>query len=251
MKRLLVVGTSHAGALKIAHDAEPSVLSDGFDVDFFALPIPSFVRAQIRRNGEFALVDKGPHVARFKKTAMKLNGRTGVQLRDYDHVVVVGLGSIAPEYLNLAQEVSIDGLRETEGEFRLSLPAHHAFVTDMLERSWRRFDTTRAPDVAFWQVAPPRPSGSTTAPDGVTKDERLRDVLDDMLEANHRIAQEKGLRPIPQPKETITSSGQTHARFATGARRLSGEVRPDDFTHMNGEYGAHVLREISRHLRQR
>ena len=70
------------------------------------------------------------------------------------------------------------------------------------------------------------------------------------IDAMERALAEIDIGYVPPPLETIGPLGLTRSKYTLGSTRLaSGRAHPeDDFSHMNGEYGELVLRDLMKRI---
>lgn len=249
MTRLLVIGNSHTGALK---EGWPAVAPDfpGVKLSFFVAPQPSF-RACRREGTGFGLpADCDPHARRIVE---KLNGTDRIDLAGFDAVAWGGFPWSLPRVADILVTYDIDGLRDSDAPRRMSQAAFRAACDDIARDS--------LPPEPWRNTLPPlfvitRPVPSEALLDEGHKPTKWRRALRGgrsiapalavFAEAVGRALGEIGIGYVPPPRDTIGPLGLTPARFARGSSRLaSGHAHDeDDIGHMNGDYGALVLRDL-------
>ncbi len=89
MTRILIVGNSHVGALKLGWEQVRDNFP-GAQVDFFAAQGSVFQQTRLDRTGTLALQKSHRDDEKCIRALKKLNGRTSVNLNDYDHVIRAG-----------------------------------------------------------------------------------------------------------------------------------------------------------------
>lgn len=135
MKKGLIFGNSHVGAVRKAWDPETNP-----DIDFYALP---------GGNGP-SIVVKGGRIFQKKssvtpKTNLKKALKRGLDVSKYDYIAVCsrGFGTIQPERpTSLLRQLSLFTLRKSPA-FE-SLPVSEAFFFSALKNGFRNFPQTAA-----------------------------------------------------------------------------------------------------------
>lgn len=258
MIRLLISGTSHVGAVKGGWDLIAADYAGKVEVTFFAVPAARY--GHLRFDGTRFGADKADIPSEVKAVAQAINGRTWVDLADYDHVLMVGqAGSGKYELIaDILAGYDLDGLPPRGKPQRLSWSAFVAALDDRASGLVARLAAWRAAARGgISLMTPPRtletvlvPGAAANRPglwDGLgLSPADLRRTLDAYDSRRAHALDRLGIRMVPKPDAVLGPSGFTAARFKAGALRLAGEkAQPeDDLQHMNAEYGAVVLRDF-------
>lgn len=259
MRNLLFIGDSHVGSVRRAWDDRPASLRDT-EASFFALPAKLIGQAKCSPSGfgvSHLIEDDEPTVT----LAKQINGTADVSLDHIDAVVRVGpiiqTGKIFP----VLARFSIDGIQEVPGLHAMSSDAFISFCYSIAETN-PLLTPWGGPDVAHFVIPRPRQSEDAIRemPQLVRNDDlRARFAAGDLLgrvhglidQAYQQIAEQQGHTIVWQAEATFGASGLTKREFSKGSKGLLGvEHAKTDFFHMNVEYGALVLNELSQRLEQ-
>ena len=261
MKRVLIVGNSHATALKFGWDAIAATCSDNVTVTFFAAPAPFFDRLGVS-GSLYGDTNPGILTAEEVETLLRINGQTTVDLDDFDDILLAGMfWPGVNEIGHYLKAFSIDGLYEVAKPQRLTATAFTEFYTAAL--------ATRPPP-PFWST--PRHARMTVMlspmpvalvrllkSDQMLKNgiwtvadievDKMRPLLDyqKTLAATHYA--NHGIHLLPQPPITLTEAGFTKDAFCRDPLNLADN--PDhkfDVHHMNGRYGTLCLHAYFEHI---
>lgn len=249
MTRLLVLGNSHVGALRMAQDAFRTRFPQ-VDTAFFAAPGGNFLRGRTGRDGVWR-----PYLPDDNARAVveEINGAAECDLAGHDAILVIG-HRFSPHVLTeILMDHEIIGLpwRETGSpERRVSrgfVERTIAAVTeDHVDQIARRIGT-RHPYVL---ASAPFPSDRI----GTRGDEvsllteflqrhpataELMPLWTDQIAA---AAERRGWGFLPQPAGTMSGPAATRAEFAEAAATGDGaEMDFTDHRHMNGAFGLAML----------
>lgn len=256
MKRVLILGNSHAGALKSGWKALRTDFPDA-EVSFFVAPSPTFALCRLDESGTFGLPDDTTDAdPRRREVLERLNGATSIDLRSFDVVVWSGYGWLLEQVAAILARYDIDGLRESGAPSRMSQPAYRAMCHDISEASvptgpWLRLD---GPHLVI--VTRPVPAESGLISSGDRKSTGWRRALQRGTPIGPALAvffnafatalDATGIGYVPAPKESFGPLGLTREAFTRGSLPLDNRREHDanDNRHMNGEYGALVMREL-------
>jgi hypothetical protein len=245
MTRVLFIGNSHLGAIKLAWEhAAPK----GYEVEFFGAPQRAWMRMAHLPDNQYGVPASGDY-KRHRDIIEQANGKPAVSLANRDIVIMVGAFSAAEPIAAVLAECDVPDLRETGAATLLTEPlfakACATLATDCLPFSgWlNRSDfklaamprpapadsvlTSTYPPYQPWHVLAANPAGMSDAA-------ALFDAaLGAVMAAN-------GVTYIPQPAETLTAIGLTPARFlAAGGGNKPGEAhKRGDHAHMDTAFGA-------------
>lgn len=250
MTKLLILGSSHLGAIKMGWDQIAPEFPN-LQPDFFGAPAEDFWKFEVNEAGEFGALDH----ARFKPDRLNkildLQGRDRVDLTAYDVVLLVGLPFKELFFAEMLAKFSVDGLYEVKGRRRLSVAARNRFCDDVIEQNlpekmWRNWTKARL-------LVIPKPRIAETCVNGDSP--RMRpwkklaeekpgfDTLNWFLNRTKERWADVGVEMVLPPASVYGDSGLTRADMA---RTATNENAANDFdhSHMNAAYGAETLRHI-------
>jgi len=257
MSRILVIGSSHAGAVKLAWD-ETKDDHTGVELDFLVLPWPHF--AQLRLYDDMTYGARAPFADEVARAnALMVNGKETVNLSDYDLIFWVGYSSPVDALVRLMCNYAIDGVIRHEAKPRMSFALFREILME--------FVTECLPD-DVWLNAASRPKlivhlcpiiAETCLT--VPKYQRNWHIVADNAKIFRRILAlmmkrmttrlaEHNIDVLEQPPETLAQNGMTKVKYSVGSvRLLSDEAHPEnDPTHMNSIYGRLLLQRLFANL---
>ncbi len=255
MTRVLILGNSHAGALKLGWNECRSEFS-AMDVEFFAAPIGAFRLCTLKSSGRFGLIDRPDADPRARDQIRKLNGGLTVNLREFDTVVRVGYQWKLGQVIDLLGRYNIDGIHEIGAPLRMSLAGFRSICEDMAAEAAPNGHWLALNGPKLWIVGLPIPSETCLAADA---DPRLKawkaavpngtsvgPALGIYIDAFGRALADRGIGMLPPTEATLGPLGLTRKKFTLGSRRLaSGQAHPEsDRSHMNADYGVLVMRDL-------
>ena len=255
MTRTLVLGNSHAAAVKSAYEASEPAL------EFFAVPSRSFDLMGLREDFTFGYApDRVARNDRHVHMTAELNGAAEVDLTAYDTILLVGTDWGVTQIAGVIAGSDIDGIRAEGSDSLLSRPAFEATVAAIVRPHlpspfWGALaqagvSLILAPrpsyseaclehphrNYASWHALAARPGGAEAAMDAAWQ------VAAGLIEA-------EGWSALRQPQDTRGPLGLTLDAFRDEAARARTEgSKRGDFSHMNAEYGVAVLRSLAAHL---
>lgn len=254
MKNILILGTSHVGALKQGLDqCLPSKAKDSFGFDYAAVPLKMFKK--------FTVVDSVVHVPKGALKALKKTYDHGdqIELMNYDSIVFVhGLSRLDFSLYfsdRMVAPISEDLIREIALR-----PIEPSLFLDLL---------INIPVSRLIYIGSPLISEKTT------KKKQLKRVPL-LLEQSHRqkaleiaslirkachdsLADSSMPSYLLPPPDVLTASGfNTLDHFIRGGIRYDGRVRTmehdddfeDDMVHGNSDYGKRMAMVLINHLNQ-
>ncbi|MFV0515325.1 MAG: hypothetical protein ACK5MY_17080 [Jhaorihella sp.] len=257
MKKVLILGSSHVGALRRA-DAAFRDRFPGIETDYFAVKAPMLRRGR----AEGAVFRPFVHNEDEHELLQTLNGRAEADLSQYDKTLVVGFRSHPLDINALFETHAMLGSGDDERPFRASL----GFVTDWLERiaaDWAGDINARfgnAPGCVF--TVAPFPAGSlrerADENEMAARFRTFRDnphaetLFDIWATALERAIAGQGFGYLPQPPETLDGPYATRSEYALGGTAADGEpMEQGDHRHMNAGFGLLMLEQFAiRHLDQ-
>ncbi|WP_112321609.1 hypothetical protein [Oceanibium sediminis] len=258
MIRVVLLGTSHLGAIKQGWDAI-SLRTEGITIEFFGAPRQEFFQFQLDRD----LILRAPD--RVGKATLKilegLGQSTEIDLSSADVVVVAGYITEAELVEQFFRHHNVDGFPKSGKKPPMSRAAFEAFLEDTVDRAmppplWHGWKNQRLillggprrayrdfDGEAFEHTKPLPPE---TAP-------KAYDKLATLVKAK---LEKLGIEHLPQPVSTIAAHGYTHPKFnlRSGGLRQSIAMDPrktnnsGDRRHMNADYGVEVWRSLLEHL---
>lgn len=245
MTTVLVIGNSHVGAMKMAVDAGGPE-TDDMDIEFFAAVGPHFHHLSFSKDMEFG--DVGPKALPddIRDTVQRFNGRSKVNLKEYDVVLWVGSGMVDYGFLeDLLDVYDVDGIRETDAANRMSAAAFRAVVGDSMDRNLAQDGFHQLRDVRM--VVLPRPREAETLLKSGKYDALransagLRQAYEITTDLYTKRLSELGIACLPHLQDTLAPSGLTLDIFSRGSAplyKLNEQEHPaGDTRHMNREYG--------------
>ncbi len=252
MRRLLITGTSHVAAIRLAWDALPDA-PQGLKVDYLAANAAEFRSFAMNDAGVFGLHDESLAPESQRELARGFSGTLTRQIADFTHVALVGCTLNNYGLLRLLAGCRVDGIRETGADLpRLSQAAYTAFSRHI---AWAQYPaailagmTSRA-RVALMS-APRFSEAILTDPASdaqfkilAAQPYGIRQALDLTDAAFAAGCAAQGVTYLAPPPDSLTETG--FSRF--GHARNSVHIRagkPPDHSHMNGDYGALCVRQI-------
>jgi hypothetical protein len=232
VKRICVIGDSSVAALKVAWDAIGAEMPD-VALTFFAAPGKT-IAGLVVDGGTLAA---GSDVLREHLIA-KSGGADRIDPAGFDAYVLSGMAlnafPIARVRADFPGQDMTAGVVVAAASARVADTIHGQTVQKlractkspfvMLPRPFRVID----PQKDFWKKLARTNNGSH---------------IGQLFESGcARFAAQRNGRFVPQPRETVGKTGvDTRPRFARGVARFF-DGAGDDLTHMNGDYGAVVLR---------
>ncbi|HWA89681.1 MAG TPA: hypothetical protein VG889_06565 [Rhizomicrobium sp.] len=237
-RRICIIGDSHAAALKAGWDAiresEP-----GRALTFFAAGLPLLAFLEVR---DGALVAANE---RLRYYFQNIAGSDVIDPEDHDAYIVCGqgLGLYGVQYVYNRCRMAGQAPREhtvelSREEYEAAVDAHLATSRAILTLEKLRA-VTQAPTLLVAMPIPVR----ETKPELWEMLERNGDketMLAIFRGSCARLAARHGARFLPQPAETLLGDGTTRPELSRAAARL--HIAKDDLYHMNGDYGAMVLK---------
>jgi hypothetical protein len=259
MRRILIIGNSHTGALKESWDADRAAFP-GTEIAFFVAPQNHFAACRLGADRVFGLPEKAN--PRTREIVRTLNDAESVDLKAFDVVVRVGYRWRVDDVVSILAGYDIDGILDSGAPRRMSAEGFRAACCDIAGASlpglrWRDMDRPR---LVF--VAKPYPSEAvleTAEASGKPLQERRNRGWRLALGRHRSVAPalavfEEAMREalaackidfVPAPAEARGGSGLTLNRYTLGSARLSAKAHgAEEIQHMNRNYGALVLREV-------
>ncbi len=260
--RVLFLGNSHVaalyqGSLEIADEF------DDIDLTFFAANSSLFNCLEMSEDQVFGVHDPELYSEKNLRFLDQGFGARQIDLKEFDHVVVVGRSSHEVDFLKQFESFRIDGVNERAPQANapkrdlpyLSQAAFDAFCAEIARKrlpapAWRNWST---PKVTF--LPPPVPRADCPEADdrygvwarfGANPEVGLAFLK---LYRAHvaRLYASHGISLLSPPDEVYDPCGLTRAEFGDDPERLhprAGSFDNDDFHHMNTRYGVIVLRDI-------
>ncbi|RYG98833.1 MAG: hypothetical protein EON58_05915 [Alphaproteobacteria bacterium] len=249
MASCLILGNSHVAALAAAQNA--GLAATSFDrVEFIAAP-----RDQLKH----LVVESGRLVASDESLRMsfdKLNFSHSVDPRDFDIIVVCGLGLGLRRLMRLYVTHYADTMRHDPGRRPLSDDCFQQALVGLMGRSlaWNLIEKISELGSSRMTLVPePAPSSEVysdhTNP-GWALAKRNGDI--DVLGVFYAKALDvltKGRASLVLPKQPLEDAITSAPRYSSGSVRLTNDLTSHhdkaDLFHMNAEYGALVMATLS------
>lgn len=252
-QRVLILGNSHVASVRLGW----AQVADQFpqcEMQFFAANSTLFNKLQLTSSHVFGAHKPALYSEKNLKFLDQVFGARTIDLKTFDHVMLVGRSSNEVDFLRQFAGFSIDGLCERPERPRLSQASFAAFASEVArkrlpDQDWHNWD---APKVSFL----PSPVPQDNCPDEGRYAEWAQFGADpavglDYLKAYRAcVAQlyaECGITLLSPPDNVFAPSGLTKAEFGGEPTRLhprAGVFKGDDYHHMSPEYGAIVLRHV-------
>lgn len=251
---MLVIGNSHAGALKDAWSAGNTGDPD-IKIDFFAAPTHIFGQMKLSRDLKFYLPADHPKHDEFTNVLNRINNRPSADLTRVDRVLRVGSACAFQAIEALLSRFSIDGYAAPDLSARMSQAAYDAVSRDIA--------TSALPDAQWCDglqgklVVMPRPVASERSTENTSQarfrvwtratrvQHRMKTLLIRYFDRVAETLDEHGVALLRQPSDTLSETGHTEARYATGSISMPDSNGPlSDYTHMNADYGRHCLESL-------
>lgn len=258
MTRLLVLGSSHVGALKRA-EAEFKKRFPTIEIVFFGTPGASFLTGNVDESGVFSPgYGKDGKDRAFARVA---NGQETVDVSGFDATLIVGhrfdFGIVAEL---LSDHDVLQGV-ETGKPRQISEGFFIECMKDVTQQAVDVVVKRLGPDRNFTISMAPYPATSieqrigslpfakvvhdfSTHPDAPRLFKQWVTHLEGVLN-------EHGYRLLSQPADTLAGPFTTLAEFAKNpSDGNTGELRKPDHRHMNKDYGLRVLEDFAtKHLK--
>ena len=257
MKRTLIIGNSHVGALRLAWTKDWDISND-FSTQFWTLPARLLSKAALWSENRFGLGHNGGVSEDDINLCERLNGQIDLDLDDYDLIVDVGLPLPLRSLLSLVSNWSIEGISEIKAADILS------------EELFREVCRTLATDTVQSSILPklsskeiisimrPLPSEKILEIDNANQlvisirsyladGNSLRDTLKVFFEEASLAHQRMGRELLIPAASMFSDEGLTKQKFSIGSSGVHSNRRHDDndVSHMNTEYGRIILESIS------
>lgn len=258
MSKVLIVGNSHTGALKLGWEACKKDFP-ATNLEFFVATSAPYEHFVLERSGVFGLpadADTRPGLARYAKVVESINGKRTVNLNDYDLVIRVGYHWQFKHLSDVLRKHSIDGLHEADAPRYMSAAAYQAVCRSIAETAVPDGNWLRLKGTKLVVVMRPIPAESCLLGDEpgtyggwraiLRNGQSIKPALDVFISELESAHLRAGIDFVQQPPETIGTLGMTKAGYTRGSVRLvSGEEHPtEDHGHMNAEYGTLVMRDL-------
>jgi hypothetical protein len=246
MTRILVIGTSHTGAIKFGFETlDPA--PDNIDVDYIAAHRKKLLQLGFDGVSRFGALEGTQPDEDTLHILKERYGDVVIDIAAYDVVLMIGLDTDPTFIRTLLRSTDVDGLREMGLKRRMSRPAFEAIFEDFCQRSvpepaWHHWSGGR-----LILIETPRRNETVLVSDDEVEDATgYRETLDRVSERVAALCADKGITFLRQPPETIAENGLTKAEYGRGSRRMrSGELHAvDDKAHTNGDYGQLVWGQV-------
>ena len=256
MTSVLIIGSSHIGALKNAEDRFAPTHPE-LALSWFGMRGPEFLQGTFADDGVFQPATRNDAD---RDLLRRTNGKAEIATQGYDRLVMIGYRFGFDDIASLLEHHDLLGTDARAVRPALELPLIEDAI-DML------IDVTLAPLCDM--LAPlDRPATLILAPypaQGITARAPKMDMARELAAFwNHpaaatvfelwqnrvsaRIAQ-AGHDLLLQPTETIAAPFATQDRFAQSPEQFDGTpMRAPDFRHMNADYGHAVLTALAARL---
>ncbi|WP_390913367.1 hypothetical protein [Pseudosulfitobacter sp. SM2401] len=253
--KIVLVGSSHASAMKFAWDE----LGPGFpdiEVNYLAGRQEKLNRIKIGDHMAWYAPD-GEQLEEAEITDQYVQDYRAVLLSDADVVLHVGWSNDPAFLRDLMRRVNIDGMPHHGAKTLMSRPAFDAILQDYCQRSmlpdtWHGWTSKhvicvetprRSEAILDSQNAPKRPDEPTAG---------YREVFDLACDRLENAMAQHAITFLRQPAHTLAQSGLTRRQYGIGSLRLrNGKHHPSqDLAHMNPDYGKQVWAAVLDKIQQ-
>lgn len=244
MSRICVIGNSHITAMKLGWEIVGHERPD-LEATFFGAPAKTIAQTAVRENTIFPA---SPEVEQF---FLQTSGGKSQIDDTYDCYLVCGLK------FSLARLLSMSDRHRTETESRddrrpISAEFLHAVIASGLRQSLaieiaRKLRRISAAPIVVIPVPFRSDHGENHLPERFAEDAQRRQIAERFKAAAESAGEELNVEICFQPDATISEQLLTKAMYSRGSAPLGNmtDAHPDDdATHMNGEFGALVWREL-------
>lgn len=247
MTRILVLGTSHMGAVRSARD-DIKTAFPMLEVDYFGLPGARFAAGRVDGNGVFA-----PDAADVQawKLSQKINGREQVDLSTYDNVFLIGPKFRLYWLLRTVARYDIAEWRPAGRPAMVSEAFLVAALTAQCDNAVAELQTQFGTGFRV-AIAPAAYPAEVVTQSGPHHEHPFEQMLAhpcrDRLYTLHQemIADAVGAAGfgyVPQPVETHAGAFLTRSEYLSGAEDFRDPSRPlTDKRHMNAAYGFNLFK---------
>lgn len=251
--KLLIVGNSHVAAMSQGWEMIASDFPD-IEVSFYGANSTLFRLLAFQDGLNFGIHDRKDYKVRHATFIENMFGSLTVNMAEFDRVLVVGQNTNEVDYLRQFEGYSIDGRQPREGKPRLSESAFEAFCEGIAMKrmpapGWQNWTDTKL----HWLPVPipredcPLDSERYGVWARYAEEGFGLPYLGAFRSKVREIYAKAGIEVLDPPAEIYAANGLTKAKFGKAPGKLQGTVTDytdDDFHHMNGEYGAVILRDM-------
>lgn len=249
VKRVLVIGNSHSGAVKLGWDQQPR---EDVRLTFLVAPQRTFRHMRLDSQQNWGLTEDlpAPELARHHEILAELNSRTKAALHDYDDVVLVGWPSGTDELAALALTCQLEEhITTSPRDTLLSRQTCRALLENLAQ--------DLRPPREFWNIDGPRlhliprPTLAETAVgSGYWAYRNIRKLNQQQDTMSHWVAEPDevrrhdlgsiGISYVAQPGATRGPLGLTTSSYLLPDAGYLDPKAPKargDHIHMNADYG--------------
>ncbi|SMX43972.1 hypothetical protein [Actibacterium lipolyticum] len=248
MTRLLVLGSSHTGALKSGVPRFRGRFPD-VDVEFFAVPAPVFLTGRVNKEGVYV---PGFRKDKDRELANAINGAEQIDLTAFDHILVVGFRFELISTAALLQTYDLLEGTDTGKDRACSMEFVDATMAATTARIAKMVRRCLGPDRNFTLTEAPYPSAAigeraddyepARVIDNFIRHPDAEGLFQKWLKGVEDAVTQLGHGFLSQPADTIAAPFATKAQYALGGTSADGEeMSGTDHRHMNGDFGLRVL----------
>lgn len=252
-KRVCIIGNSHVAAWRVGMDLAPEWES-ACHTEFFAGQSDLMRHVELR---DGVLVPTSELTRRRMKIVS--GEKTEIPLSEYTHFIVIGLGLNTVDPVETLRDFRLPPFQQPEAEAGplISRPAFAALVESLARHSTAAYIAglvRKASDAPVVMVPQPYPSETVL---NVPHWKRLGDsgalahVVALFRASAAKVAKDLRCELLLQPASTVVKGHFTDKRYSTGSTRLGADDVEHPETepfHMNGAFGAEMLRSCLRVL---
>lgn len=257
MKKICVIGDSHAGAMKLGWD---EIRSEYYDIDFAFLAVPGVGILNLTNNASVLTLKTNDLRERAKK---KLSGLETVDVNEFDVILCTGMTSLIHLFILYQREHLLSGQdAHTRTPRYVSEDAYLDGWLENFEKSPLRhvFDVlgnAKASNV-YVSFKPLTSAGITKKGNKLAitynrlgENKKDRDRLWEILHRGIDAILPNWATYCPQPAETVLNELLTKTEYSVRSTRLlypDNEHDKDDYTHMNASFGVAYIRNFLKQI---
>lgn len=252
-KKVLVLGTSHIGALRAA-SGEIRSHFPGLDVHYYGLPGKMFFGATRRTDNRFG---PDPSDSKVVDLARRINGSDQTDLAPFDKILVVGPRLGLFSFYRFCTETDVQGYSRAGAAQLMSNDCFGELLAAKMAERGAELARVLGNDDRITIAPAPYPGMQLAAkgPDRIGVFARFKALPDaGRLLARFEKAAATGLARyeygfLPQPAETRATGGGTKQVYSTDAEDFRRpETKFLDHKHMNAAYGLAVFSKYAASL---